>query len=308
MEAVMVTGGNGFIGRHLVQALLERGYYVYNAVRHSAGILQDTENYTEILYDSYEMLCEKTEDISHSITCLYHLAWGGSSGTGRNDAALQLDNIHLVCDMVSFCRKKQIKRILYAGSIAEYECLKNITAGNALYKGGGIYSAAKLAGHYMGEISAKSLEIQYIPIIISNIYGVGENSPRFINSIVRKMNTEDCIDFTAGKQLQDFIYISDAIEMIIRIGEKGKAYKQYYIGNETQYPLKQFIKKMAKVLGYAGKLNFGAIPYHDIPLQFDEFNVHSFYEDFSYRPAVSFEKGIALLNSEICDENVSGNR
>lgn len=300
MEAVIVTGGNGFLGKHLITALLAKGYYVYNVVRQASGAKQ--ENYYELVCNSYEMLCTKDYEIIHPIKIIYHLAWAGTSGKERMNIDLQINNITFSCKMIEFAKKYNINKIVYSGSIMEYECLKNIFNNNEKYGSGGIYSAAKLAGHLFSQFSAKANNIQYIPIIISNIYGVGENSPRFINSLIRKMCTVSSIDLTEGNQLQDFIYVSDAVEMIMQIAEKGKSFKQYYIGNKQQHPLKEFVQRAANCIGYTGTLDFGAIPYQDIPLTYKEFNTHSFYDDFSYRPQVSFEEGIRKLYQEIMEE------
>lgn len=83
----------------------------------------------------------------------------------------------------------------------------------------------------MARAIAGSLGIDYIRAVISNIYGAGEKSPRLINTTIRKLlNGEHCA-FSAGEQLYDFIYVTDAAKMFAALGDSGKSNKTYYIGD-----------------------------------------------------------------------------
>lgn len=298
MEAVVVTGGNGFVGRHLIAALQDKGYFVYNIVRHSGAPSSKTQSYCELICTDWQEIPKLYRQICCPVKYLFHFGWSGVSGKEQAALYTQLENIRFSCKLLELAEQIQAEKFLFAGSIMEYECLSNVLQNNPDYKTN-IYAAAKVSAHLFLQQTALQKQIGFIPILISNIYGVGENSPRFVNSLVRKMRMESSIALTEGTRPYDFIYISDAVEMIIQIAERGRSYKQYYIGNERQHPLKEFVQRAAACVGYTGILDFGAIPYRDIPLDYTEFNIHSFYEDFSYRPQVSFEEGIQKLYQEM---------
>ena len=294
MKFAVITGGNGFLGKELVKALLQKGYFVYNIANQIAEELTDT---------SYRNILSYTENIAEQIEgkieFFFHLAWGGKKKKKRASLSEQLNNICMSEKYVRLAQELEAKRFIYAGSIMEYECLNNLLRDERTgINLSSTYSAAKLMGHLVTRLNAEVGNLNYIPIIISNIYGETESSPRFINSVVKKMLTEDRIELTQGKQLYDFIYIDDAIEMMIQIAEHGIPFKQYYIGSQEQKPLKEYILQIKDIVRFEGELAFGAVEYHGVPLTYREFNTNAFFEDFTFRPVISFEEGIRKLLNE----------
>ena len=93
---------------------------------------------------------------------------------------------------------------------------------------------------------AKLNGIEFIPVIITNIYGVGEKSARMIYTSINKLVHKEHCSFTAGYQTYDFIYITDAINSIIAVAEKGKAFNRYYIGSGEPKPLREFLQRRAE--------------------------------------------------------------
>jgi nucleoside-diphosphate-sugar epimerase len=155
-----------------------------------------------------------------------------------------------------------------------------------------LYSSAKLAADYMAKAVCESQEISYIRAVISNIYGPGESSPRLINSSIRKMlNGEHCA-FSPGKQMYDFIYITDAGMALAAIGQKGKKGKTYYIGSQNPRPLREFLIEMKNQVDPKIEIGLGEIPYGGVMLSYKEFDVESVAKDTGFTPRIGFEEGI----------------
>ena len=95
---------------------------------------------------------------------------------------------------------------------------------------------------------AADINLNYVNVIISNVYGPGERTPRFLNSVIRALINNQDLDLTEGKQLYDFIYIDDAMQMIKMVAEKAKNFESYYIGNTMQYPLREFVIKAKEII------------------------------------------------------------
>lgn len=296
MKKVIVTGANGFVGSNLVNKLANSGTFVYAVVRNETSDLSRiTENSNiKVVYNDF-IADDKFRDIFrdvNDIDALYYLAWAGTSGNLRADYNLQLANIKAVCDSVNVAKELNIKKFIYAGSIMEHECMKYIHKDDSKPGLGSIYSIAKLGAHFMGKTLASNIGIDFVTLIISNIYGPGEFSARLINtSILKMLNGETC-DFTEGKQLYDFIYIDDAISALQLVGCSGKAGHEYYIGNKNQRELKEFLIEMRDLLNPNVKLNLGKIPFSGPFLNYTEFNTQLLYDEFDFKPEVSFEEGI----------------
>lgn len=294
MKNVIVTGGSGFIGKKLILSLANRGYRVYAIARHFDDEMECQRNVVcvnvagKTVSEIKKLLPVQVYD------CLFHLAWAGTSGTARADYTVQLDNVKLTCDYVRLCSELGCMRVVYASSINEVETYEYLQSDDIEPIGGYIYGTGKLAAHLMGETVAKLNGIEFIPIIITNIYGVGERSARMIyTSINRLIHKEHC-SFTAGYQTYDFIYITDAINSMIAVAEKGKAFNRYYIGSGEPKPLREFLLEMRDVVDPEAELGLGDIPFKGIDISYNQFDLKKVERDTGYVNQVPFVDGIRM--------------
>ncbi|EOS23232.1 hypothetical protein C806_02737 [Lachnospiraceae bacterium 3-1] len=300
---IVVTGATGFVGQWLVNELLDQNDDVTILVRNKERIPKKWKGCVHMVEASMEQASglDKKEFPCGEADIFIHLAWAGASGLERADSQLQLQNVQFSCDMVKLAGKLHCSRFVNAGSIMEYEAMQYIPQEGAMPGMGNIYSTAKLAADFMGKATAINLGIEYINLIISNIYGAGEHSARFLNTTLRRMLNHEQIPLTHGKQLYDFIYASDAAKAIALAGKKGKGNTAYYIGNSRQYPLKDFVLQMKKVLGSKSELLFGKAPFQGAMLRYDEFDTGKL-EELGYRTEIDFAKGVNLTKEWILGE------
>jgi len=306
MRAI-ITGATGFVGRNLVKELVENGVEVAAIIRHNREIPREWENnrnVTVIYSDLNELsvLAQSNDGKEHG-DIFYHLGWYGTSGVERTDINGQLQNIKNTCDAVRLAVRLGCTTFVNAGSIMEYEIIKLMTSGNYVPNMSTIYSTAKLSADYMGRALANNLGIKYINIIISNIYGVGEKSARFLNTTIRKMLKNEYILLTHGNQLYDFIYITDAVRMMRIASIKGRNNESYYIGNSCQEPLKNYLIRMKDVLKSKAELVFGAISL-DIPtITYKEFDTCKMENEFGVKTEIDFETGIVKVKNWLMEKN-----
>lgn len=303
MERVIVTGANGFIGRNLVSNLTERGIKV-TALDIIFGDELNCNNLVTCINckdRSMEELFELLKNTTYD--CFFHLAWKGVYGIDKIDYISQLDNIKNTCDFVCLSKKLACTRFMYASSINEMETYEYLQSDDIEPTGGYIYGAGKIAGHFMAETLAFQNNIDFIPVIITNTYGVGEKSSRLINSSIRKLiNNEHC-SFTSGHQTYDFIYITDAINSVIEVALKGKAFNRYYIGSGEPKPLKDFIIEMKNVVNPTAEIGLGDIPFKGVNINYDQFKLKKVLKDTGYVNKISFKDGIKLTMDYILHED-----
>lgn len=294
MGKVIITGANGFVGTALCEELIKRGDTVYAIVREDAVIPDSFKHNDNIIivqcsmanYDKLSiMLKEKNFDI------LYHFAWVGSAGELRGDYEVQLNNVKCACEIVKICNELSCKRIVFSASIMEYE-IQALMDTEKVPGISSLYSTAKLTADYMMRAIANREKIEYIRAIISNIYGPGENSPRLINTSLRKMLHNEHCAFSEGNQIYDFIYITDAAKMFAEIGRKGFPNKTYYIGSLNPRPLKDFLLKMQDAAAPLQEIGLGELSFDGVSLSYEEFDVESVKKDTGFSPEISFDEGI----------------
>lgn len=293
MKAI-VSGATGFVGKWLVEELIKSQYEVMAFVHNMNKVPEAWKRKLKLVECKLSELStlRVSADHENDYDVFFHLAWDGTSGIRKSNIDLQLNNVKYSCDAMILAQKLGCKKFVYAGSIMEYEAMGFIPQDGSQPGGGYIYSSAKLAADFMLKTLAAQISIEYYNVIISNIYGAGEISERFLNSIIRKMIKGVSIDLTHGNQMYDFIYVTDAVRAIVRVSENGKAFSSYYIGNSKVRPLREFVLDMKKILKSESALNFGKIPFNGAILDYTKFNTAKLEEELNIIPEISFKMGV----------------
>ena len=302
MKKAIVTGANGFIGKTLVRALLANDYEVVALDIRFNEELESNPSVTCVNVLGKEIAALKESIPEEEYDCFFHLAWAGTSGPARADYEVQLNNVKLACDYIFLCKEVGCKRIVYASSINEMETYEYLQSDDIQPAGGYIYGTGKMAAHLMGETVAYLNGVEFVPVIITNIYGVGEKSARMIYTSVNKLVHKEHCSFTAGYQTYDFIYITDAINSMIAVAEKGKAFNRYYIGSGEPKPLREFLIEMKNIVDPEAEIGLGDIPFKGVDISYDQFDLKKVEKDTGYKNRISFAEGIRMTAEYIRGE------
>ncbi|SDA66355.1 Nucleoside-diphosphate-sugar epimerase [Lachnospiraceae bacterium G11] len=306
MKNVLVTGANGFVGAALCKELSLAGVNVIAVVRNEMSDVSKIEGigHVRIVYSDMKDYSYLDSLLSgESIDAAYHLSWEGSAGPLRGEEKTQLENVQYSCDLLRACARLGCKRFIFASSIMIYEVEALVKTGKTLPINT-IYATAKLTAGYMLKAIAARYGVEYNGGVISNIYGPGEDSPRLINSSLRKLLILGAhCSFTDGEQLYDFIYLTDAAKAFFDIGDKGKPNIDYYIGNADPRPLKEYLLEMGSVINCTHEIGLGELNFDGVSLSYDEIEINRLSEDTGFSCNVSFREGIKLTAEWIRKDN-----
>lgn len=292
MKAAIITGANGFVGGALTRELLANDYKVYALDREGCcGNLPKDPRCIFIPCDLADMASLVEKIPVGEADMMFHFAWVGSAGPLRADTKMQLQNAQWTVDSLRVARELGCKRFICAGSIMEHETIAAAyTQGNKPGLGY-IYGSGKLVAHTMCMSVAADIGIDLLWPEITNAYGVGERSPRMINSTIQKCIRGEAPQFTAGTQNYDFVYIDDVARAFRLIGENGKPFHEYLIGSSTARPLKEFLLEMKQAIAPDLDFNFGDIPFTGIDLPLSKFDCSQTERDTGFRAQISFAEG-----------------
>lgn len=291
-KAVIITGADGFVGSYTTKLFLKEGYQV---------LALDMDSSAKRLYE-HPLLQYKQCDISDlqqlknlsrkgEYDIFVHFAWAGSSGEERYDYNLQMKNAINTVDCMKAAKEMGCKRFVCAGSIMEKEVEAAIHSQGSRPGMGYIYGMGKHVAHCLCKSVAANIGIDLLWPMITNTYGIGELSPRFINTTLRKIIKKEPLQFTSATQNYDFVYVTDVAKAFYLVSTKGKPFCEYMIGSGNARPLREFILEMVQSCSPDSTPNFGDIPFTGTNMTLDTFNINDIVSDCGFSPSISFAEG-----------------
>lgn len=293
MNAAIVTGATGFIGRAVIQKLIDNDIKVLAICRnfHSPHIIEnELVQYVKCDVNEINSLIEKVS-INYYDT-FYNFAWAGVDTTLRCDFDTQLKNVKLSLNCLRVAKQIGCKRFIGVGSIMEREIIDATLMNGVKPSKSYTYGASKFYAHMISLIEAAQINIDFIWTEITNAYGVGENSTRLINTTLKKIIKNEKLEFTDGKQNYDFIYIDDAAKAFYLIGKYGKPFKRYVIGSYNPRPLREYLLDIKEHIAPDKKFEFGKIKYTGLSLPLSSFYSEDLKKDTGFKPEVDFNIGV----------------
>lgn len=292
MKKVIVSGANGFVGGALVKELVYHGIEVLalDMEGHQDNLpASELVTFCSFSLDQTGELQEKIKD--RDFDTFYHFAWAGSAGPARADTALQLKNAQWTVDCLRLSKEMGCSRFVNAGSIMELETIKAAFNPGNKPGLGYIYGSGKLVAHTMCKSVAADIGVDLLWAMITNAYGVGERSPRMVNTTIQKCIRGESPQFTAGTQNYDFVYIDDVAKAFYLIGKNGKPFHEYLIGSSNAKPLKEFLLEMKEAIAPELDFIFGDIPFTGINQPLEEFDCSLTEAHTGFRAEISFAEG-----------------
>ena len=294
MKCVVISGISGFVGSAVAKKLLNNNIVVIGLDIVEAGKERLPQHKNLIFYKCNIFNSAEVKQIlkEYSFDTFYHFAWIGSAGPLRSDYDTQIKNALCTMELMKLAKEFGCSKFVVSGTIMEFEAFEAIYSQESKPQTSYIYGVGKMLAHAICKPIANEIGIQLIWAYITNTFGVGESSPRLINSTIRKCINNEQLEFTAATQMYDFVYIDDVAEAFYLLGLNGKSNKGYVIGSGKATNLKHFLLKIVEICGKDSKPHFGNLAYTGIDLSSDYFSIEEIQKDCGFTPKVSFDEAI----------------
>jgi len=260
MASYLVTGGAGFIGSHLVDALVERGDRVRVLDNFSTGkrknlrsVIQQVELIEGDTRD-LPLCCKATEGVEF----VFHLA-ALHEVVRSVEEPLETHQINATGTMniLLAARDAHVKRLVFASSSAVYGDSPIVPRAekSSPLPFSSPYSASKLIGEFYCRLFSGLYSLETVCLRFFNVYGPRQDSasqyasviPKFISAL--RSGTAPVI-FGDGEQSRDFIFIADCIEAVLRACYRpGISGSVFNVGTGRQTTVNQLCHLLQRILG-----------------------------------------------------------
>lgn len=266
-QTVLITGGSGFIGSHIVDLLLKNNYKIVILERLEAnlGRLKEQLGQIKVYYSTEEGIVKIFSE--NKIDCVIHLATRYiKAHQGIKDLESIIDtNVKLPSQLLELCALNKVKYFINTGTFFEYKSsfkpLKE-TDEKLAYN---LYAASKLAFEEILKYYAKSGGIKVFDFKLFAPFGDRDNE-KLLAFLVKTLNSGETVDFSGGEQTWNFTYVKDiALAYLAALEnlDSGDHYELINVGSENVVSIKTMAEKLEKIAGKKFNINWGAKPYID---------------------------------------------
>lgn len=295
---VLLTGGSGFLGKHMAVFLKNKAVDVLAIGRNPCPV-PGVHNILVPELTAAQIERVLTEN-QIKIDAIVHLAAAGVHPNDRNHDTLLQMNTLLPAKLVAIAHKFGAKAMVMAGSSAEYADSKIMQPWDehAVLQSSKLYGATKAAGGICALSQAALLDMPVAWMRLFNMYGAGELPHRLFPSLLSSLMAEKPVDISAGTQLRDFIYVADVCEALWvtlnALMTKKMVRGPYNVCTGVAHSVKDFARAMADYLGAdPDLLRFGALPMRPDDLPYVVGNAAALQAATGWTSTYSLQQGVA---------------
>jgi UDP-glucose 4-epimerase len=251
---VAVTGGCGFIGRHLTRALVDAGKQVSVIDRLPAGRAPDLGGATLVHTDIRDP--DQVEQALQGVELVFHTAANASGSLSIADPRWDFEtNAGGTFNVVQGAHAAGVRRLVYMSSASAYGRPRRFPMDEEHPQRPFVpYGATKLAG----ELTCLAFTHTFgLPCVMTRpfcIYGPGESPETALVEVARYLRWHlrgEPIQVVgdADRKTRDFVHVSDVVAGLLLLADRGEPGEVYNLGSGTECSMRQLVDVIGKVTG-----------------------------------------------------------
>jgi UDP-glucuronate 4-epimerase len=277
---ILVTGGAGFIGSHLVEKLLATG--------HEVSIIDDFNDFYDPRIKRANVQAFAGEVPIHQLDlrdgaavaqlfhrekfdAIAHLAARAGVRPSIQQPQLYYDtNVGGTLHLLEAARATGIERFIFASSSSVYGICKEVPFSEEFRLTQTIspYAATKVAGEFLCSTYSHLYQMRIVALRFFTVYGARQRPDLAIHQFTRKILADEPINqFGDGTTRRDYTYIDDIVQGVMAAFDyNGPLYDLFNLGESETIQLKDLIAAIEKTVGKKAKINELPEQPGDVPL------------------------------------------
>ena len=299
---IIVTGGAGFIGSHLVDSLVDLNYEVVVIDNLSIGRIENINHHLDnpnfIFHKADITVFESIEGIFENTDWVFHLAaLADIVPSIENPKDYYLSNVNGTFNVLEACRKHNVKKIVYSASSSCYGIpdeypTQEIAKIIPQYP----YALTKNMGEQMVMHWCQLYGLAAISLRFFNVYGPrartsGTYGAVFGVFLAQKLANKPYTVVGDGKQTRDFTFVSDIVSAIISAAESNVTGEIINIGSNNTFSINRLVELLEGEVVY--------IPKRPGEPDCTWANISKAQKLLNWNPKVSLEDGVKILLNDM---------
>jgi GDP-L-fucose synthase len=253
---ILVTGGGGFLGSHLVERLEADGHDVYVGRR---------TDYDLTTWDDAARLFEDAQPER-----VFHLAGevGGIGANRVNPGRFWYANLMMGAHVLELSRKHGLGKLVIAGTVCAYPKFAPVPfREDDLWNGypeetNAPYGVAKKAILVGAQSYREQYGLDSIFLLPANLYGPRDNfdleTSHVIPGLIRKMldNPERVTLWGDGSPTREFLYVDDCVEGLVLAADRYDGGEPVNLGTGVEISIRELAEQIAELTGFAGEIEW----------------------------------------------------
>jgi len=294
-KKILLTGGAGFVGRHVKAELLRRGV--------------DKKNILIPRSHDYDLRREDICDrLTRNIDIVIHLAGnvGGIGYNRDNPGRLFYDNMMMGVNLIESARVHKVKKFVQIGTICAYPKFAPIPfQEKELWNGypeetNAPYGIAKKALLVMLQAYREQYRFNGIYLLPVNIYGPYDNfdpkSSHVIAALIKKIhdakkeNAKEIIVWGDGSATREFFFVEDAAKAIVKATEYYEKSEPVNIGAGFEISIKELVNKLVQLMDFNGSIIWDTTKPNGQPRRM--LDTSRAIQEFGFKAETTFDEGL----------------
>jgi nucleoside-diphosphate-sugar epimerase len=295
-----VTGGAGFIGSHLVEALVKKGHRVRvldNFFSGKRGNLRAVKGDVEVVTGDCANPAAARRAV-HRVEAVYHEGAVPSVARSVKDPALShAANATATLTMLIAARDAGVRRFVYAGSSSVYGNTPTLPKHEAMTPMPlSPYAVGKLMGEHYLRVFAHLYGLETLTIRYFNVFGPRQDPSSPYSGVISRFTTAllsgtTPVVYGNGLQSRDFTYVANVVDANLRaLKAKGLAGQSVNVAMGSRITLRQLLASLARETDRPPKAAFGPERPGDVRHSLADIRLAK--KLLGYRPVVDFETGL----------------